>query len=67
MSYWPDLDESRFADGSVAGMYNYVDSEGHLQTVQYVADAQGFRVAGTNIPGEATNIFDPFCSSHKIE
>ena len=40
-------------------MYNYVDSEGHLQTVQYVADAQGFRVAGTNIPGEATNTFDP--------
>ena len=48
-------------------MYNYVDSEGHLQTVQYVADAQGFRVAGTNIPGEATNIFDPLCSSLKIE
>ena len=32
------------------GSYTYVDPEGKLQTVQYISDAFGFRVAGTNIP-----------------
>ena len=43
-------EEIRLADGSVTGHYNYVDADGHIQTVKYVADALGFRVAGTNIP-----------------
>lgn len=43
-------EEIRLADGTVTGTYNYVDDGGHIQTVQYVADALGFRVAGTNIP-----------------
>ena len=42
--------ESRKADGTVTGSYNYIDSDGKLQTVHYIADEQGFRVAGTNIP-----------------
>ncbi|XP_037779098.1 uncharacterized protein LOC119575520 [Penaeus monodon] len=42
--------ESRDAFGVVRGSYNYVDSEGKLQTQHYVADALGFRVSGTNLP-----------------
>ncbi|ROT70717.1 hypothetical protein C7M84_010986 [Penaeus vannamei] len=36
--------ESRDAFGVVRGSYNYVDSEGKVQTQHYVADALGFRV-----------------------
>ena len=33
------------------GSYQYVDANGVLQTVNYIADdINGFRVAGTNIP-----------------
>ena len=42
--------ETKSADGIVRGSYTYVDPEGKLQTVQYISDAFGFRVAGTNIP-----------------
>merc|ERR1712121_145229 len=42
--------EHRNAFGGVSGSYNYVDSDGKVQTVNYVADALGFRVAGTNLP-----------------
>ncbi|XP_063584854.1 uncharacterized protein LOC134762398 [Penaeus indicus] len=42
--------ESRDAYGVVRGSYNYVDSEGKVQTQHYVADALGFRVSGTNLP-----------------
>ncbi|XP_066938182.1 cuticle protein 19.8-like [Macrobrachium rosenbergii] len=42
--------ESRDAFGIVRGSYNYVDSEGKVQTQHYVADALGFRVSGTNLP-----------------
>ncbi|ROT85156.1 hypothetical protein C7M84_020985 [Penaeus vannamei] len=40
--------ESRDAFGVVRGSYNYVDSEGKVQTQHYVADALGFRASGTN-------------------
>jgi len=36
--------------GGVTGSYSYVDANGIPQTVNYIADALGFRVAGTNIP-----------------
>lgn len=42
--------EIRDAYGVVRGSYNYVDSEGKVQTQHYVADALGFRVSGTNLP-----------------
>merc|ERR1712121_96183 len=42
--------EHRNAFGGGSGSYNYVDSDGKVQTVNYVADALGFRVAGTNLP-----------------
>jgi len=38
--------EVKSADGVVSGAYNYVDTEGRLQTVNYIADALGFRVVG---------------------
>merc|ERR1711936_55959 len=38
------------ADGVVRGAYRYVDTSGVVQTVEYIADAAGFRVAGTNLP-----------------
>jgi hypothetical protein len=43
--------EVKTADGVVRGAYQYVDANGNLQTVNYIADpVNGFRVAGTNIP-----------------
>ena len=42
--------EIKTADGTVQGTYSYVDSNGLLQTVNYIADDHGFRVAATNLP-----------------
>merc|ERR1719461_2314593 len=43
--------ESRNAYGVTTGSYQYIDANGLLQTVNYVADpVNGFRVAGTNLP-----------------
>merc|ERR1711970_1382310 len=43
--------ETKDAFGVTRGSYQYVDANGVLQTVNYVADpVNGFRVAGTNIP-----------------
>jgi len=42
--------ESKTADGVVTGGYRYVDGNGIIQTVEYIADDAGFRVAGTNLP-----------------
>merc|ERR1719507_1864916 len=36
--------------GGVHGGYSYVDANGVLQQVQYVADAAGFRVADSRLP-----------------
>merc|ERR1719447_2229638 len=42
--------EIKTADGVVRGAYKYVDTDGVLQTVEYIADGAGFRVAATNLP-----------------
>jgi hypothetical protein len=43
--------ETKSADGVTTGGYSYIDANGVLQTVNYVADAvHGFRVAATNLP-----------------
>ncbi|CAH0555785.1 unnamed protein product [Brassicogethes aeneus] len=43
--------ETRTADGVTTGGYSYIDANGVLQTVNYVADAvHGFRVAASNLP-----------------
>merc|ERR1712072_241325 len=43
--------ETKDAFGVTLGSYQYVDANGILQTVNYIADpVNGFRVAGTNIP-----------------
>merc|ERR1719472_316969 len=43
--------ETKDAFGVTRGSYQYVDANGVLQTVNYIADdTNGFRVAGTNIP-----------------
>merc|ERR1712227_822509 len=42
--------EVKTADGVIRGAYSYVDSDGIVQTVNYVADALGFRVGATNLP-----------------
>ena len=43
--------ETKDAFGVTRGSYQYVDANGVLQTVNYIADdVNGFRVAGTNIP-----------------
>ncbi|XP_023315292.1 transcriptional regulator ovo-like [Trichogramma pretiosum] len=42
--------ESRSMDGSTRGAYSYIDANGLLQQVRYVADKDGFRVLATNLP-----------------
>merc|ERR1712008_271408 len=43
--------ETRDAFGVTRGNYQYVDANGIVQSVNYIADdVNGFRVAGTNIP-----------------
>merc|ERR1712051_449122 len=42
--------EFRTSDGVVQGTYSYVDANGVVQTVNYVSDAEGFKVAATNLP-----------------
>ncbi|KAG7200671.1 hypothetical protein KM043_001224 [Ampulex compressa] len=42
--------EVRGPDGVTRGSYSYVDAHGILQSVFYVADEAGFRVAATNLP-----------------
>ena len=45
------LFQARNAYGVTTGSYQYVDANGLLQTVNYIADpVNGFRVAGTNLP-----------------
>ena len=44
--------EFRALDGTTTGTYSYVDANGILQTVSYIADEFGFRAAGSNIPTE---------------
>merc|ERR1719500_631686 len=42
--------EIKTTDGVVRGAYSYVDADGIVQQVNYIADALGFRVAATNLP-----------------
>ncbi|XP_033203397.1 cuticular protein 16 [Bombus vancouverensis nearcticus] len=42
--------ESRSLDGTTRGAYSYIDPNGLLQQVHYVADHNGFRVMATNLP-----------------
>merc|ERR1712055_612751 len=42
--------ESRDAYGVTTGSYQYLDAFGLIQTVNYISDAAGFRVVGTNLP-----------------
>ncbi|XP_074031282.1 uncharacterized protein [Leptinotarsa decemlineata] len=49
--------ESRSADGVTRGGYSYIDANGIVQNVQYVADAEnGFRVTASNIPIDVNHI-----------
>ena len=42
--------ETGNAYGGVSGSYSYVDANGIVQTINYIADELGFRVQGTNLP-----------------
>merc|ERR1712117_512220 len=46
----PTKQELKTADGVTRGSYSYVDANGIVQTVNYLSDALGFRVAATNLP-----------------
>jgi hypothetical protein len=45
-------EEVRGLDGVTRGSYSYIDAHGILQSVFYVADENGFRVAATNLPDD---------------
>lgn len=48
-------EEIRGPDGVTRGSYSYIDANGFLQSVFYVADEDGFRVAATNLPSNNGN------------
>lgn len=49
--------ETKTADGVTRGGYSYIDSNGILQSVEYVADPiHGFRVAATNLPQDLPDV-----------
>nr|XP_008192535.1 PREDICTED: cuticle protein 6-like [Tribolium castaneum] len=43
-------EESRDLDGVTRGFYDYLDPNGIIQHVEYIADSKGFRVRATNLP-----------------
>ncbi|XP_044255198.1 cuticle protein 6-like [Tribolium madens] len=43
-------EESRDVDGVTRGFYDYLDPNGIIQHVEYIADSKGFRVRATNLP-----------------
>merc|ERR1712029_670953 len=43
----------------VSGGYSYVDAAGQIQTVQYVADNEGFKVADSRLPVAPTYNLEP--------
>ena len=55
------------ADGIVRGAYQYLDSEGDIQTVNYIADNLGFKVAGTSLPIAAVDLPVPVIDSQNTE
>ncbi|CAG0882151.1 unnamed protein product [Cyprideis torosa] len=42
--------ETKMKDGTVEGSYIYVDGDGNVQEVNYVADSSGYRATGSNFP-----------------
>ncbi|XP_017080093.2 uncharacterized protein LOC108113898 [Drosophila eugracilis] len=63
--------ETRTIDGVTQGTYSYRDALGKKQTVNYVADANGFHVAATNLPKavvpQESLGFSPRSASHPVE
>ncbi|KYN05522.1 Cuticle protein 6 [Cyphomyrmex costatus] len=51
-------EEARGLDGVTRGSYSYLDAHGILQSVFYVADEDGFRVAATNLPTDGNSSFE---------
>ncbi|XP_066253093.1 uncharacterized protein [Euwallacea similis] len=51
--------ETQTSDGVVRGGYSYIDAHGIVQTVTYIADKAGFRVAATNIPVDKNHLSQP--------
>ena len=55
--------ETGNAYGGVSGSYSYVDANGIVQTINYIADELGFRVQGTNLPTSAIAPIDDIPAS----
>merc|ERR1711936_1430342 len=51
--------------GGVSGGYSYVDANGELQQVQYIADGAGFRVADSRLP--VAPVYDEMASAFNPE
>ncbi|KAG8235993.1 hypothetical protein J437_LFUL016526 [Ladona fulva] len=60
--------EVKTFDGVTRGGYSYVDAAGKVQTVNYVADGLGFRVAATNLPvGPAPIAAEPLAAPLPVQ
>lgn len=46
-------EEAKTSDGVIRGAYSYIDAYGIVQHYRYIADDDGFRIIGTNVPTEA--------------
>ena len=60
-------DEARDAFGNVRGSYTYVDINGVPQTVNYVADHNGFQVQGTTIQEDNFALPEPVQDTPEVK
>ncbi|EDV39615.1 uncharacterized protein Dana_GF10117 [Drosophila ananassae] len=58
--------ETRTLDGVVHGTFSYLDAHGETQTVDYVADANGFRVT-SKLPNQEANKETPEVAALRAE
>ncbi|XP_039970456.1 pupal cuticle protein isoform X1 [Bactrocera neohumeralis] len=57
--------ETRSYDGVTRGSYSYVDGNGHVQSLSYVADPHhGFNAVGTNLPKASPSPDTHFAAIH---
>lgn len=45
-------------DGTIIGAFQYIDNDGNLQKIEYVAGKDGFLVNGNNLPVAPSPVVD---------
>lgn len=60
--------EERLEDGTIKGAFSYIDTDGNIQKISYVAGEDGFLVSGNNLPVAPAPVVDtPEVRAAKLE